>query len=59
MVRTLDEMRRIPNLKINLISLGILDSKGYKYTGEGRVLKISKDALIVLQGQRRSQLYVL
>ena len=41
-VCTLGDVRHAPNLKRNLISLSTLDSKGYKYTGEGGVLKISK-----------------
>jgi hypothetical protein len=32
-VRKLIEVRHVPKLKKNLISLGILDSMGYKYTG--------------------------
>jgi hypothetical protein len=34
-VRTLTNVRHIPDLKKNLISLGTLDSLGYKYSGEG------------------------
>ena len=32
----------VPDLKRNLIFLSTLDAKGYKYTGERGVLKISK-----------------
>ena len=32
-VRTRGEVRRVSDLKRNLISLNILDTKGYKYTG--------------------------
>ena len=41
-VHTLHDVKHVPNLKRNLISLSTLDAKGYKYTGEGGVLKISK-----------------
>ena len=34
-VRTLNDVRHVPDLKRNLISLNTLDLKGYKYTGEG------------------------
>jgi hypothetical protein len=34
-VRTLTNVRNIPDLKKNLISLDTLDSLGYKYFGEG------------------------
>ena len=59
-VRTLGDFRHIPDLKRNLISLSNLDAKGYKYTGEGGVLKISKGALVVMKGyQKTDMLYVL
>lgn len=59
-VRTLVDVRHVPDLKRNLISLSTLDSKGYKYTGEGGVLKVSKGALVVMKGHKRSaNLYVL
>ena len=32
-VRTLGDVRHVPDLKRNLISLRNLDAKGYKYTG--------------------------
>ena len=59
-VRTLGDVRHVPDLKRNLISLSTLDSNGYKYTGEGGVLKVCKGALVVMKGQRKSaNLYVL
>ena len=59
-VRTLGEVKHVPNLKRNLISLSTLDAKGYKYIGDGGVLKISKEALVVMKGhQKTAMLYVL
>ena len=59
-VCTLGDVKHVPDLKRNLISLSTLDSKGYKYTGEGEVLKIGKGALVMMKGQQRSaRLYVL
>ncbi|KAG8482771.1 hypothetical protein CXB51_024179 [Gossypium anomalum] len=59
-VRTLSDMRHVPELKRNLISLSTLDSKGYRYTAESRVLKISKGSLVVMKEQRKTaKLYVL
>ncbi|KAG8489165.1 hypothetical protein CXB51_017148 [Gossypium anomalum] len=59
-VRTLSDVRHVPELKRNLISLSTLDSKGYRYTTESGVLKISKGSLIVMKGQRKTtKLYVL
>ncbi|CAN1842964.1 Retrovirus-related Pol polyprotein from transposon TNT 1-94 [Linum perenne] len=53
-VRTLTDVRHIPDLKRNLISLSTLDSKGYKYTGEGGVLKVSKGSLVVKKGDMKA-----
>jgi hypothetical protein len=48
-VRELMDVRYVPELKSNLISLGVLDSCGYKYTGQGGVLTLSKGSLIVMK----------
>lgn len=59
-VRTLGDVRRVSDLKRNLISLSILDLKRYKFTSKGRVLKVIKDAHVAMKGQRSSaQLYIL
>ncbi|KAG8490262.1 hypothetical protein CXB51_016090 [Gossypium anomalum] len=59
-VKTLSDVRHVPELKRNLISLSTFDSKGYRYTAENRVLKISKGSLVVMKGQRKTaKLYVL
>ena len=41
-VRELTNVKYVPNLKLRLISLGVLDSCGYKYTGQGGALTLSK-----------------
>jgi hypothetical protein len=51
-VRTLTNVRHIPDLKKNLISLGTLDSLGYKYTGEGGVIRVSKGSLVIMKGNK-------
>src|ERR1044072_9168661 len=58
-VRTLTDVRHVPELKKNLISLGTLDSKGYSFRGEGGAIRISKGALVVMKGKRENSLYVL
>ncbi|XP_016540614.1 uncharacterized protein LOC107841125 [Capsicum annuum] len=59
-VRTLGDVQYVLDLKRNLISLSTLDSNGYRYTGESGVLKVTKGALIVMKGQRKSaNLYIL
>jgi hypothetical protein len=37
-------------MKRNLISLSALDDKGYKYSGGGGVLKVTKGSLVVMKG---------
>ncbi|KAG8475529.1 hypothetical protein CXB51_032298 [Gossypium anomalum] len=59
-VRTLSDVRHVPELKRNLILLSTPDSKGYRYITESGVLKISKGSLVVMKGQRKTaKLYVL
>ncbi|KAG8489014.1 hypothetical protein CXB51_016944 [Gossypium anomalum] len=53
-VRTFSDVRHVPELKRNLISLSTLDSKGYRYTAESGVLKISKGSLVVMKGQKNN-----
>ena len=59
-VRTLGDVIHVLDLKRNLISMSTLDVKGYKYTGEGGVLKICKEALVMIKGhQKAAMLYVM
>jgi hypothetical protein len=58
-VRTLKNVRHILDLKKNLISLGTLDSLGYKYSGEGGVIRVSKGPLVMVQGNKVDGLYFL
>ncbi|KAH1073512.1 hypothetical protein J1N35_025840 [Gossypium stocksii] len=53
-VRILNDIRHVPELKRNLISLSTLDSKGYKYIVESGVLNISNGSLVVMKGQRKA-----
>uniref|UniRef100_A0A2N9GFK1 CCHC-type domain-containing protein n=1 Tax=Fagus sylvatica TaxID=28930 RepID=A0A2N9GFK1_FAGSY len=53
-VRTLEEVRHIPEIRKNLISLGTLDSKGYSYKSENGIMKVSKGAMVVMTGQKIS-----
>nr|GEU50950.1 retrovirus-related Pol polyprotein from transposon TNT 1-94 [Tanacetum cinerariifolium] len=52
-VRTLlTDVHHVPDLKKNLISLGVLDSKGFKYTSKNDVLRVSKGALLVMKATK-------
>ena len=59
MKSTLKEVRHVPDLKINLISLGTLDESGYNFKVENRKLTISKGAMVIMKGQKRNGLYSL
>lgn len=48
-VRTNTKVRHIPDLKGNLISLGTLESLGYRFSAEGGVLKVSRGALVLMK----------
>jgi len=58
-VKTLTEVRYVPDLKKNLFSLGVLESSGYKIIMHGRVLRAIRGALVVLRGTRTGNLYFL
>ncbi|KAH9733975.1 hypothetical protein KPL71_017220 [Citrus sinensis] len=59
MVRELKEVRFVPALKKNLISVGALEAKGYKVTIEDGIMKFTHGAMVILQGVRRHNLYYL
>ena len=51
-IKTLSNVRHMPDLKKNLIFLGTLDSNGYKFIAEGEVLRVSKGSLVVIKERR-------
>jgi hypothetical protein len=53
-VRTLTDVRHIPSMSKNRISLSTLGGKGYRYSGEDGVLKVSKGSLIMMKGELKS-----
>jgi hypothetical protein len=54
-VRTLCDVRHVPKMEKNLISLGTLDSNGYVYKSIGLLMKVTKGAMIVIKGQINSK----
>ncbi|KAK2990113.1 hypothetical protein RJ640_002275 [Escallonia rubra] len=58
-VRTLGDVRYIPDLKKNLISLGTLDSIDCSISIKGGVMKVSKGAMVIMKGQKTGNLYKL
>jgi hypothetical protein len=58
-VRILTNVRYVPNLKKNLISLGTLDSLDYGYSAKDGVMKITKGAMVIMKGKKIGNLYKL
>jgi hypothetical protein len=58
-VRTMTDVRHMPDLAKNLLSLSTFDSQGYNYTSGGGVLRIGNGALIFIKGILASGLYLL
>ena len=58
-IRKLNDVRYVPNLKKNLISLGVLDASGYRIILEGGNLKVARGALVAIKGTRRGSIYYL
>ena len=56
-VRVLCNVRHVPDLRKNLISLGVLDDLGYSYSSKSGIMKITKGALMVMKGQKVRTLY--
>ena len=57
--RILQGVRHVPELKRNLISLGMLDLNGYTYREEGGVIKVLKGSLVIMKGVKENDLYTL
>ncbi|KAH1114083.1 hypothetical protein J1N35_007461 [Gossypium stocksii] len=58
-IRTLSDVRYVPDLQKNLISLSILNLKGCKINIESSGIKVSRGSLILLKGKRTGSLYIL
>ena len=50
-VRTLCDVRHVPELKKNLISLGALHANGFGYRTHEDCIKVNKGVLIVMKGK--------
>ncbi|KAH1122081.1 hypothetical protein J1N35_005241 [Gossypium stocksii] len=58
-IRTLSNVRYVPDLRKNLISLSNLDLKGCKINIESSGIKVSRGSLIFFKGKRTGSLYIL
>ncbi|KAH9771353.1 Integrase catalytic domain-containing protein [Citrus sinensis] len=55
--KELDDVRYVPSLKKNFISLGVLESKGLIIALRDELLKIVAGALTIMKGTKRNNLY--
>lgn len=55
----LKNVRDVPELKRNLISLDKLDWSGFNFKCGGRILKVHKDSLIIMKGIPMNGVYIL
>ena len=58
-VRDLTNVRYVPQMKKNIISVGVVESKGLNVTLENGILKLTKGSLVVMKGIRNRNLYYL
>ncbi|KAH9805146.1 hypothetical protein KPL71_002341 [Citrus sinensis] len=56
-IQVLTDVRYVPSLKKNLISLGVLESKGLIISLRDGLLKVVAGALTIMKGTRRNNLY--
>ncbi|KAK9714879.1 hypothetical protein RND81_06G127500 [Saponaria officinalis] len=56
---TLNEVRHVPLITKNLISLSKLDNKGFGFQSEGGVLNVYKGSNVILRGIKHGTLYYL
>ena len=59
MVRKLKDLRYVPQLKRNLISVAALETLGLEVCIRDGVLKMIKGSMVVLKGGRHNNLYYL
>ena len=51
-IRMLCDVRHVPNMRKNLISLGTLNGNGFNYKTVNGVMKVSKGVLTMMKGQK-------
>ena len=56
-VRTLTNVRHIPDLKKNLLSFGALKAQRCMFSSADRGIKVTKGSMTILKGERSTNLY--
>ena len=59
MVRELREVRYVPQLQKNLISIGALKALGFEISVRNSILKMTRGSMAVLEGVRCNNVYYL
>ena len=57
MIRELKEVRYVPQLKRNLISVGALETLGLEVLTKDGILKMTKGSMVILKGVCQNNLY--
>nr|CAD1835774.1 unnamed protein product [Ananas comosus var. bracteatus] len=58
-VRTISDVRHVLDMRKNLISLGTLDTKGFKCSSADGLMKVAKGNLVVMKAKLSDMLYIL
>ena len=58
-VKILTDVRHVPELRNNIISLGVLDTGGYKSIVQGGVMKVYKEILLVVKVKNVGNMFLL
>ena len=58
-VQTLTNVRHVPDLNKNILSLGALEARGYKFSGADGAIKVTKGSMTILKRERTTNLYKL
>ena len=52
-------IRHVPDLKKNLLSLVVLEAWEYKFPGADGEVKVTKGSMMIIKGERTANLYKL
>jgi hypothetical protein len=58
-IKILADVRHVLELRKNLISLGVLDTRGYKSIVQGGVMKVYKGILVVMKEKKVGNMFLL
>ena len=58
-ITTLQSVHQVPELRYNLISLGVLQGEEFCFSSKGDLMEFSKEAYVKFQVERASNEYML